>query len=142
VVAELGPGVGEEDEDPGDAGVGQGGEQEAGVVHQDADIGEPPLLDEGEEAGDAVEEGLDADQANLGVGLGLGGEVLAAAETDLEPERPRRVEQGGRIEPLAWGWECDAQLGQALLQERTPAGAELRALPPSPDLPALRPAAS
>jgi hypothetical protein len=38
-----------------------------------------------EQAGDAVDEDLGTDQADLGMGGGLGREMLAAAEADLQP---------------------------------------------------------
>jgi hypothetical protein len=76
------------------------------------------------------------------MGGSLGCQMLAAAEADLQPERPRRAEQAGGIEPFPRLRERDGQLRKLLLQQRPPAGAELRTLAPSPDLTALPPALS
>jgi hypothetical protein len=83
----LGPGVGEEDEDAVQRGFRQAVEQEAGIVDEEPDIGEPVRLDPAQQAGDAVEIGLDADQPDLGIGRRLPRQVLTAAEADLEPDR-------------------------------------------------------
>ena len=50
-------------------------------------------LDRAKQPGDAVNEWFAADYADIGPGKRLGGEVLAAAETDLEPDIvARRIE--------------------------------------------------
>ena len=86
VMAGLGPGIGEQHEDALEAGVGQGAQQQAGVVDHHAEIAEPRALGVREQARDAGDVGLAADQADLGVGRGLRGEMLAGAEADLEPQ--------------------------------------------------------
>jgi hypothetical protein len=91
VVARLWPRVGEEDKGAGDRIRREGGEEGAGVLREDADVGEVAVGDRGCQAGDAVLEDLAADKPDLRVRLGLGGEMLAAAEADLEPDRRDRV---------------------------------------------------
>ncbi len=111
-VAFFRPGVGEQHENPLDGGSRQPLEEQAGVVDEEADVDELLRLDVAQEAGDAVEIGLDADQPDLGVGGGLPSQVLAAAEADLEPDaRPRRGEQGGGVE-LAGRGQGQPELGQ------------------------------
>ena len=63
------------------------------VAHVQADIGQPPVADMAERAGDAVEERLDADEAVIGQQIGAIGEMLAGAEADLEMERAIVAEQ-------------------------------------------------
>ena len=86
VVAEFGPGVGEEDEDAAQACRRKCRDQEPRVVDEEAHIVEPATLDFGEEPSDAVLEDLGADEGVLGMGRRLRREVLARAEADLEPE--------------------------------------------------------
>jgi hypothetical protein len=76
------------------------------VPVEDPDIAKTPLLDDGEKFRHAIDEGLAADEADIGVTLGLCREMLAAAEADLEPERARR-----RAEREPWiEGRVDAQL--------------------------------
>ena len=72
---------------------------------KDADIAEAAPRDLAEQPGDAVLEHLAADKADLGMPLGLFGEVLAAAEADLEPDRATgiREQRGGSSGPAPAG---------------------------------------
>ena len=93
-----------------------------GIARPNAHIGEMLALDLPEQRGHAVDVGLAADQADIGMGLGLGGEMLAAAEADLEPDLPaRRHEQRpwikeGRIERAGLR-ECDPEARQQMLDQ-------------------------
>ncbi len=78
--------------------VGQPLEHVERVAHMKADIGEMPVADMAERADDAVEEGLGADEAMVGQQVGAIGEMLAAAEADLEMERAVVAEQGAGVE--------------------------------------------
>jgi hypothetical protein len=51
----------------------------------DPDVRQVGVVDVAERAGDAVLEGLGAQDHHVGVFRGLGGHVLAAAEADLQP---------------------------------------------------------
>ena len=61
-----------------------------------ADIGEPLVADMAERGRDAVEERLAADEAMIGQQVGAIGEMLAAAEADLEVQRAVIAEQALR----------------------------------------------
>ncbi len=90
-----------------------------------ADIGELPVADMAERAGDAVEEGLGADEAVIGEQIGAVGEMLAGAEADLEMERPLVAEQDAGIDRPFVG---HAQRRQQRLDQRRLAGAQRAAL--------------
>ena len=83
---------------------------------EDADPpGRAVVLQTAQEAGDALDEGLAADEADGGIGAHLMGEVLAGTEADLEPEvLDRRPEQSaqvdGRLRVLG---KVDPERGQA-----------------------------
>jgi hypothetical protein len=88
-----------------------------------------------EQAGDAVEKELRADEADPGMPRGLPGEMLAAAEADLEPDiGGRSWEQGREIEPLARPGRRDAQLRQEMGEQPLLAGSKTPAAPPSIEL--------
>src|SRR6185369_7222172 len=90
---------GKEDEATPDRRRRQTRQEEAGVVGMEPDVGELLLLDLREQRGEAVEEGLAADEADPRMTLRLPGQMLAAAEADLEPALSRRRrEQLARIE--------------------------------------------
>jgi hypothetical protein len=79
-----------------------------------------------EQAGDAVDEDLGTDQADLGMGGGLGREMLAAAEADLQPQR------GGRRIEAAAGIEGGACLGKRQGERRQPLLEQAAAPRPQP----------
>ncbi len=115
-VAGLRPRVGKEDEGAGDRVLRQRGEEEAGVFGEDADVGEVALSDRRGQAGDAVLEDLAADKSDLGMRLGLGGEVLAAAEANLQPNRLDRVREKRRqVDRKGEGERRQQRLGKMLL---------------------------
>jgi len=58
----------------------------ARVIVEDANVGESPAFHMGEEGGDTVDEGLATDDAYVGVGPGLGHQMLSGAEADFQPE--------------------------------------------------------
>ena len=99
----------------------------------DADVGEAAAVDQGAQAGQAVDEGLAADQPDLAVRLRLGGEMFAAAETNFEPYRVGLViEQGRRIESRLGG---DQQSRQQRIDQRLAAPAQPLAVTPPVELP-------
>jgi hypothetical protein len=76
-----------------------------------------------EQARDAVDEDLGADQPDPGVGGRLGGEMLAAAEADLEPDRGRRRgEAAARVERRAAFRQRQGELRQPVLEQAAAAG--------------------
>ena len=90
-------------------------DQQAGVVVMQADIIDAARVDQGEQAGQPIDERLAADQPDIGPGPGLGGKMLAGTEADFEPQGARRgVEQAGRVEPRL---KLDAQLWKQLVDQ-------------------------
>ncbi len=85
VVPPFRPGVGEKQKDPLERGFRQTGNEIGGVIREKADVFKALRLDIAEQAGNAIAIGLAADDAHLGMGGGLGGQMLARAETDFEP---------------------------------------------------------
>src|SRR5215469_7742950 len=99
VVAPFRPGIGKQNEHAIDRGRRQRRDQQARVVSKDPDVVEAPLLDSREKLDDPVLEDLAADEPDLRMPFGLLRQMLAAAETDLQPDRsPRRAEQNAGIE--------------------------------------------
>ena len=91
VMACLAPGIGEQDEGAPQRGLAQRGQQQAGVVAEQADIGQPLGVDLRQQAGDAVDEGFAADETDIRMRARLGGQVLARAEADFQPGRMQRI---------------------------------------------------
>ncbi len=84
-MALLRPGVGKEDENPLERRVRQVPQQLTGIVRAETDVGQAALLDSRQRLDDAVLEYLAADEADIGIGMRLPDEVLAAAKADLQP---------------------------------------------------------
>ena len=64
------------------------------VARPQPHVADAAALDRRQRLGDAVDERLAADEADVGMGERLGDEMLAAAEADFEPQLARReVEQ-------------------------------------------------
>lgn len=117
MMARLGPRIGEEHEQPPEHGRRQRRDHGARIVGVDSNVVEAERLDTGQQLGNAVQERLATDDADIRVGGGLGGQMLAAAEADFEPERPlRRGEQAVRVEPPARGRQRQAQARQQVRQ--------------------------
>jgi hypothetical protein len=131
VMAGLGPGVGEQHEDPLEGRGGQRPQQETGVIDHDPQIAKAPGLGQPEQARDPSDEGLAADQADLRMGRRLGREVLAAAEADLQPEAAVAGKVGGEVD-LPLRRDRQAQARQTLGQQALAPGAE-----PMPRAPAV-----
>src|SRR6185437_13649615 len=84
-------------------------------------------LDLAEQLGDAVLEDLAADDADVAMRRRLGGEMLAAAEADLEPDIVhRRGEQRGGIE-RARRRQRDGEARQQRVDQALLAGMQLPA---------------
>jgi hypothetical protein len=74
----------------------------------------PGVVDQSERLRHALDEGLDADEADIGVGAGLRDQVLAAAEADLEAGVRRAEKHRGRIDRAV----REGQGGQQRLDQR------------------------
>ena len=111
-MAALRPRVGVEQEQPFDRRRGQRCQEQPRIVVENPDIGQRPLLDMAQQGGDAVDEGFAAEEADIGMGFGLPGQMLAGAEADFQPVgRPRRPEQRRQIDRAVLG-KPDQQIGQ------------------------------
>ncbi len=98
----LRPGIGKQQEDPVEAAIRQGVEEQPRVLRPEPDIADAVARGARQEGRHAVDEDLRADDADLGMAQRLGREMLATAEADLEPERGGRLaEQRGRVEEYA-----------------------------------------
>ncbi len=126
-VAGFRPWVGEQQEQPVQACVGQAAQQDARVVGPEEEVGRErgdglrgALRHQGGEQGaDAVLEHLAGDQGRFGVGSDLGDGVFTAAEADFEPKRAGR-------ECVAQGEARQGEVEQAFL-----AGTQLVAARPA-----------
>ena len=128
----LRPGIGKQQEDALERRRRQRRQQQPGVVGEDPDVGDGLAPQVVEQAGDAVDEDLGADEADLGMGGRLRREVLAGTEADLEPQRRRRgAEQALRIEPLAFRRQRHRQRRQQLVEQRSAARPQLAAVAPA-----------
>ena len=92
----FGPRIGIEDIDARQRRIGQPGQQLDGVTEVEADVLQLLLLDRRQHLGHAVDEGLAADEARVGMRARLRGQMFAAAEPDLEPYAFDRVGKQSR----------------------------------------------
>ncbi len=107
----LGPGIGMEQIDEAERGIGQPLEHVQGVAHVEPDVGEMAVADMAEGADDSVEERLAADEAVIGQEVGAKSEMLAGAEADLQVKRPAIAEQCQAVDrPLFWNAQRRQQL--------------------------------
>ena len=133
-MARLRPRIGEEDEGAVDGVIGEGGDEIARITAAEADVGQLLFVDGGEEFGDAVDEGLGAENADLRIAGGLAGEVFAAAEADLEPDfacAGKEAERGERALPGFRNGDARQEIvDEALLalRQRLAGGAALEAV--------------
>ncbi len=89
----FGPRVGEQQKGAIDRSLGQALQQKPCVFRKNAHILRLVLIQKNQKTGDAVDERLASDQTGLGIGRRLRGQMLAAAETDLQPDLGRlRIE--------------------------------------------------
>jgi len=94
------PRVGEQDEDTIDRGRRQRRDQQACIVGENPNVIEALALYSRQQFCDSVLEYLAPDKAYLAVMLGLSGEMLTRAKTDLQPNRlPRCPEPGAGLQP-------------------------------------------
>lgn len=102
MVAGLGPRVGEQHEDPAHRCGRQRIDQVARIVGVNTDIPDAVSVDLAQKAPDTVDERLTADHADIRVSARLRGQMLPAAEADLEPDiRDRSTEQSRRFDAPA-----------------------------------------
>ena len=93
-------------------------EQRARVFRQDADIALPTGVDVLQQVRDTVQERLAADHADFGIGRRVGGQMLAAAEADLDPQVAHRLfEQGAWVQARTFVRRLDRQPGQQGFQQ-------------------------
>src|SRR3546814_4762312 len=98
-MAPLRPGIRKEDEYTVEHRIGQAVEQVPGIA--DVETQRRPAAggaQMAEQAGDAGDEILGGEEAGGGMACRLPGEMLAAAEADLQAERARRRAGRGRVE--------------------------------------------
>ena len=113
-----------EQKQPLDGRRGQRRQKRAGIVVENPDIAEGVLVDMAQQRGDAVDEGFTADEADLRMGGGLPGQMLAGAETDFQPVGlARRVEQCRQIDRAGFR-HSDQQLRQQGFDQPGPALAQ------------------
>ncbi len=137
VVTLFAPGIGKQDEDPGQASVGKLLQQLPAVFGQEADIRKPGFIDGREETRDPVLEDLAADQADGGMGLRLGGEMLAAAIADLQPDLVTRgVEERGGVKPARFR-QGEGQPRQEIVPKRLLAGPQRSSAAPAIERPMI-----
>ena len=102
-------------------------EQEPCVVGEDADPSAGTVgLKMAQQARNALDEGLAADEPHVRIGAHLMGEVLAGTEADLEPEvADRRREEAVQLESrLLIVGQRDPKPRQGAVEQRLPARAE------------------
>src|SRR5689334_4205709 len=97
-MARLGPGIGMEQIDPLEAGIGQPFQHVDHIAHVQPYVRQSLAFDMAERADHAIEEGLAADEAMARSRRRLEGKMLTFAEADLQFERARIAEQAGCIE--------------------------------------------
>ena len=131
-VAGLGPGIGEQQEQPVEACIRQRPQQHARVVGPQQQVGRQRrvrLATFGDQAGqkraDAVLERLAGDQADVGVGGDLCQRMLAAAEPYLQPQGARALRE--RRKRIGCQGSEEGQARQRDLQQPLLAGAQLMA---------------
>src|SRR6516225_4021028 len=94
------PRVGEQDENTIDRGRRQRGDQQACIVDENTNVVEALAFYSRQHLCDSVLEYLAPDNDYLAVMLGLSGEMLTRAKTDLQPNRlPRCPEPGAGLQP-------------------------------------------
>ena len=136
-VPTLRPRVGIEQVDAGERGRGQPVEQPGGVIVMQADIAEGAVGDRRDRLGHAGDEGLDADEAGAGVGRGVGGQMVAPAEADLEPDVIDRRGEQRRQRGRRRRGEVDGEGRVGVGHEAAAAGGKGLALPPAVEPPSL-----
>jgi hypothetical protein len=87
----------QQDEHAIHAGIGQARHQIADIAIVDADIGQPLVIHMAKRAGDAVHEGLGAQDQDVRMADGLGRHVLAATKPHLQPGLRRGRPKAGRV---------------------------------------------
>jgi hypothetical protein len=127
VMTLLGPGIGEENEDPLHRGFGERLHQDTRIVHEKPHIDETALPHLGQQLRNAVLEDFAADNAAERLASGLRRQMLAAAESKLEPDGfDWRVEQSAGLESSVFR-EVEAQTGKQRRQELALPGPQLAA---------------
>ena len=107
-VARLRPGVGEKSERALNRRLFDVGQETARILRKNAYIFQSFTCDVTDQAGNAVEIGLAADEADVGMGQCLIGQVLAAAEAYFEPDlRRTEIEETAGIDRRARQWPRD-----------------------------------
>ena len=132
VMARLGPGVRKQQKAAIDRRVRQGVDQRSGVVRMDADVVQPAVVDQVQQARHAVDERLAADDPDSGMLRRLPGKMLAGAKADFEPAGGHGAgKKRGRIEFRAAGGQWHRQDRQQPVQQRPTTSTKLAAMPPA-----------
>src|SRR5262249_11720951 len=126
MVPPLWPGVGIEDEHPGKRRSPNGDDQLQCVARSQPDIVKSITLDRGQGLGEAVDERLSANKADVAPRHGLSDQMFAAAETDLQPDLARR--EGEQRRAIARRSLRDLQFRQALADQSSLKAAERLAM--------------
>ncbi len=112
VVPFFRPWIGKKGIDPADGSLGQTGKKLSRVIVENANVGQAFAFDPAQQAGNAIDEGLAADEPDVGTGPGLGRQVFPGAEADLEPDIGNGGFEGARkVQGSARGREFQAQTG-------------------------------
>jgi len=85
VVTFFRPRVCKQRNNPSENRVSQNREKLSHVVVKNADIGETATINQTQNIGDAINEGLTPNKPDIRVSRGLGGKMFAATESDFEP---------------------------------------------------------
>ena len=128
VVARLGPGIGEENKDASKRGVRCSGDHIADILRVKTDIVEVLVGDPGQQLGHARDIGFGADQPNLRVRFRLPGQMLARAESCLEPDVRYAVCIEEVITRIAARFRCQCQSRQERFEQTRLPRAQLRPL--------------
>ena len=95
-VSGLGPRIGMQQVDHGQGRIGQPGKHFQRITMMQANVGKVAIVGMGQSASDSVQVRLGPDEAMVGQEIGTVGEMLSAAEADLQMQWPVITEQPGR----------------------------------------------
>ena len=112
----LRPGIGKQDEGAVDRLIRELRDQIARVAAAHLHVGQRLFIQRGQQLRHAIDEWLGADEADIWMTRRLPGQMLAAAETDLEPDLAFAIEQRRRPQ-LARRSRRDAQRWQQIVDQ-------------------------
>jgi hypothetical protein len=124
LMATLRPRIGEKDEDPADAFAFELLKQKPGIRIKDPNIAQAAIGDGEQQFGYAVDERLGSDESHAGIEGGKRRQMLAAAETDFQPDLADRLREKRKGRQPARGRQGYAQARQQLIYKMALAGAK------------------